>query len=159
MDFKYKIIDNCVVITGTTTTEYCDVITETIDIPSIINGLNVIGINNYSFKLVPYLKSINIPNSIINIGRNTFSANHHLTEINGVKLKEGVNIINNKFIYYERRIYTIKYQICDDYCDDDELFIDNNYFRFTFEITLLPIARRVFSNLLANDIVSVQALN
>ena len=156
MDFKYGIIDNCLVITGITTTEYCDVTTETIDIPSVINGLNVIGINNYSFKLQPYLKSINIPNSVINIGRNTFSANPHLTEINGIKLKEGVNIINNKFIYHERRIYSIKYQICDDYCDDDdELFIDNNYFRFTFETMVFPIIRRVVPTLIANTITTI----
>ena len=96
---------------------------------------------------------------VTKISQFTFEYCFNLEYINGIKLKEGVNIINNKFIYHERRIYTIKYQICDDYCDDDELFIDNNYFRFTFEITLLPIARRVFSNLLANDIVSVQALN
>lgn len=156
MDFKYEIIDNCMVITGTVTTEYCDVITETIDIPSVINGLNVIGINNYSFKLQPYLKSINIPNSVINIGRNAFFTNTHLTEINGVKLKEGVNIINNKFIYHERRIYTIKYQICDDYCDDDELFINNNYFRFTFETIVFPIIRRVIPTLFGNTITIIK---
>ena len=94
MNFKYKIENDKLRIYSV-----IDKSIQSIDIPDTING-----------------------NHVFSVYFATFSGCQFLTEINGVKLKDGVNIINNKFVYYNRKgsciskmIVKIKYQIDDDY--------------------------------------------
>lgn len=53
-----------------------------------------------------------------------------LKYINGVKLTDTVNVINNRFILYRLCTYKIRYQIGDDYiCGKIIFFIDSKYIR------------------------------
>jgi hypothetical protein len=80
------------------------------------------------------LKRISIPNSVIDIDKNVFYNCTKLKEINGINLKEGVNIINNRFILFDRGdvldklIFKIIHQIGDDYICDNEVFIDDKIY-------------------------------
>jgi hypothetical protein len=107
MNFKYKIIDNEVTITGVK-----DKFTKSIEIPEFIDNLPVTNIGEYAFYNCASLK-----------------------EINGVDIKEGVNFINNRFIYRNQLIYKILYQICDDYiCGYKNIFINGKYLNNILDI-------------------------
>lgn len=142
--FKYEIIDGEVTITGIK-----DEAIESILVPKFIDNHQVTGIGRYAFGCSHNVRNIILQDSIINVGYDAFancgglesitipnSVNYidstcllscsQLIEINGFKLNGGVNIINNRFIYYNTWIYKIIYQICDDYyyyC-----YVDNGYF-------------------------------
>ena len=169
MDFEYEIIDGEITITG-----YKNELVESITIPEYIDGYIVRRIGYGAFDGFTYIKEINIPNSVTNIGDEAFwncksltkikipdsviiiydnafgrcislkeinipnsvttigkfifRACFSLTEINNVKLNNHVNIINNRFVYYDGLIYRIRYQIGEDYyCGNknDIIFIND----------------------------------
>lgn len=100
---------------------YCESIKRII-LPKYITNINE-GVFAYCYSL----NNIIIPNTINNInGDDAFWCCTSLDQINNINLKDGINIINNKFIHYHQRIYTIKYKICDDYyCNNNRYYIDN----------------------------------
>lgn len=93
MDFEYRIEND-----GIKIFEHKNRLSESVIIPEVIDGYPVNRISCYIFL---YSKS--------------------LKYINGVKLKHGVNNINDKFIYHDRFFYTIKYIIGSDYVTTDNL--------------------------------------
>lgn len=112
--FEYIIVNNEVTITS-----IIDESVTEITIPESIDGLPVTNINNRCLRFCNSLININISSSVNSIHYYTFSCCGSLTYINGVKLKIGVNIINNKFITINKRTFKIKHQITDDYISDD----------------------------------------
>ena len=109
--FNYKIVNNEVIITGC-----IDKSVKSIIIPEFIDNLPITNIDNYAFSACKYLKDIIIPNYVTNIGDYAFSYCTSLKEINGVKLKEYINIIDNRFTCSRYLlIHKIKYQIGGDY--------------------------------------------
>lgn len=89
---------------------------------------SIISIDNYVFYNCFQLKEITIPNSVNNIGSNIFRGCTKLSNINGINIKEGINVINNKFIYYinpisisSNMVFKIKYQILDDYVTESPI--------------------------------------
>lgn len=146
MEFKYKIENNGITITGHT-----DKSVKSINIPEFIDNLPVTNIGGFSFcgytsltritipnrvsiignAVFSHCKSlnhINIPNSITNIGINAFMGCNSIKEINSVKLKEGINLIYNRFIYYKQMVYKIQYGIDSDYyCENKNIFINGKY--------------------------------
>lgn len=103
---------------------------ECTSLKEIITPNSVTNVGNYAFSQCKSLNHINIPNSITNIGINAFMNCNSIKEINGVKLKEGSNFINNRFIYHYQGIYKILYQIDEDYiCDDKNIFINGERFK------------------------------
>lgn len=92
----------------------------------IPGSVTIIGDN--AFGRCISLKEIDIPNSVTTIGKFIFRDCYSLTEINNVKLNNHVNIINNRFVYYDGLIYRIRYQIDEDYyCGNknDIIFIND----------------------------------
>lgn len=55
---------------------------ETLEIPSAIDGVEVVKISNYAFENQSSLKSIVLPNGIIDIGYSAFENCHNLAEVN-----------------------------------------------------------------------------
>lgn len=111
--FEYKIENNEVTII-----EVKDKSLTVIDIPEFIDGYPVTKLSHYFVRFCDLLTNINIPNSVNKIPFFTLSNCNSLIYINSIKLKEGVNIVNNKFIVRGKHSYKIIYQIGDDYhCD------------------------------------------
>lgn len=55
---------------------------ETLEIPSTIDGVNIVKISNYAFQNQSSLKSIVLPNEIIDIGISAFENCNNLVEVN-----------------------------------------------------------------------------
>lgn len=112
--FKYEIIDGEVAITG-----YKDKTVTHIDIPEFIDGYPVISITNGGFYNCGELVSVNIPNSVVRIGSESFFTCLSLKSINNIDLVFGINFIGDKFIYQNTFLFSIIYgvssQICSDY--------------------------------------------
>lgn len=135
-EFNYFIENGTVIINGC---QYFD--TTEITIPEFIEGYPVVKLDYATFynrrdlvninipNSVTYidcsvfrycysLTNINIPNSVIEMGSTAIMDTYNLTHINNIKLKLGVNIINNRFICICKEIFKITYQIGDEYnCD------------------------------------------
>lgn len=89
---------------------------------------SVINIWRSAFYRCTSLKVVIIPDSVTNISDSAFYDCNSLKEINGVKLKEDINLICNRFIYYKQSIYKIRYQIDKDYyCENKNIFINGKY--------------------------------
>lgn len=110
MNFKYRIVNNEVIITG-----LIDDFVKEINIPELIDGLPVTGIGEQSFYCVLYVESLMIPNSVVDIHWNIFSFNHEIKYINNNKVTGESHVINNRHIYCGGDIYDIIYQIGSDY--------------------------------------------
>ena len=110
MNFKYRIVNNEIIITG-----YSDSSSTEINIPEFIDGLPVTGIGEQSFYCVLYVESLMIPNSVVDIHWNIFSFNHEIKYINNNKVTGESHVINNRYIYCGGDIYDIIYQIGGDY--------------------------------------------
>lgn len=108
--FEYIIENNEVTITGIK-----DESLEKITIPKTIEGYPVTKLNNRCIRFCNSLTNINIPKSVNKIHFHTFSRCDSLICINGVKLKEDINTVNNEFILCNKRSYKIIYQIGYDY--------------------------------------------
>ena len=121
MDFKYKIFDGEVTITG-----YNGITVESIIIPEFIDNLLVTKIGSFSFAHRDTTLNIILPNSVTYLGENSFIGNDMLI-INNIELKEGVNVVNNRFIFYNGYTSNIMYQINDDYVCDDGYFMDSEF--------------------------------
>lgn len=121
MDFKYKIIDGEVTITG-----YNGITVESIIIPEFIDNLLVTKIGSFSFAHCNTTLNIILPNSVTYLGENSFIGNDMLI-INNIELKEGINVVNNRFIFYNGYTSNIMYQINDDYVCDDGYFMDGEF--------------------------------
>ena len=115
MNFDYKIENNEVTII-----EVKDKSLTVIDIPEFIDGYPVTNIGEYAFCRCFYLYDIKIPKSVNNID---FSALYYFNSqyINGEKIIDSLNIINDKFIYRNGFVRKIKYQISNDYCSRNNL--------------------------------------
>lgn len=101
MDFEYINRRGSVTITDIKRT------VDSISIPKLIDGKPIDNIELFAFIGCDILKYIN-----------------------GVKLTDGVNVINNRFILYRLCTYKIRYQIGDDYiCGKVIFFIDSKYIR------------------------------
>ena len=112
--FEYIIENNEVTITG-----IIDKSLEHITIPETIEGYSVTKID-YSCLWFDYsLININIPSSINELDCLLLSRCVSLRYVNDMKIQIGViNMINNKFILWNKKIYVIKHQIGNDYyCD------------------------------------------
>ena len=133
MGFEYKTENGEVIIVG-----YKDKTVTHLEIPSEIDGYLITGIDNFMFRNFNSLKTIHIPNSVTNIGLDAFSYCETLKYINGIKVNRGLNLINNRFIYYNELTYKICYNICKDYvssnCYDMRYFIGNVRFDNDFII-------------------------
>lgn len=115
MDFTYEIIDNKIRIVT-----YTEIFNFSPEIPEFIDGYPVTDIKMDCFWCTK------------------------IREINGKTIKDGVNIINNKFIYFRNNgkvadnlILKIKYEIGNDYSiiyDDGyyEYFIENMFYNSFF---------------------------
>lgn len=127
MDFKYRIIDG-----EATIYHYIGASHPFIIIPEFIDGYRVTSISGALFAYERSLIGVTIPNSIKFIALNCFHCCDNLAVINGVELKEGLNIINDRFILSNHIICTISYEICGDcYCKynyNDLYFINNRTF-------------------------------
>lgn len=110
MDFKYRIVNNEVIITG-----YSDLSSTEINIPEFMDGLPVIGIDEHSFYGVLRVDHLIVPNSVTNIHWNIFSSNHEIKYINNNKVTGETHVINNRWIYYRGDINYIIHQIGSDY--------------------------------------------
>lgn len=108
--FDYKIENNEVTII-----EVKDKSLTVIDIPEFIDGLPVTSLSDTTFCRCFSLYDIKIPKSINNID---FHALYYFKSqyINGEKIIDSLNIINDKFIYRNRLVRKIIYQIGVDYC-------------------------------------------
>lgn len=108
--FEYKIENNEVTIIET-----MDKSLTVIDIPEFIEGYPVTNIGEFAFCRCFSLYDIKIPKSVNNID---FHALYYFNSqyINGEKIVGSVNIINNKFIYRNRLVRKIIYQIGADHC-------------------------------------------
>lgn len=127
MEFEYIVENGEVTITG-----YTDRSVKSINIPGFIDTLPVTTIRYDSFMKCTYLNKITIPNSVTDIHDCVFWNCTSLKEINRIKLKKGVNLINDRFIYYDITVYKIKSQIAYDYyCeyyDDIRYLIDDKLY-------------------------------
>lgn len=142
--FEYEIIDNVVNII-----DYKDESVTSLIIPEFIEGLPVTKIGDKAFSNLYILEYIHIPNTVTKIGsfsfaqcnttlnivlpnsvtylgENSFIGNDMLI-INNIELKKGVNVVNNRFIFYNDYTSNIMYQINDDYVCDDGYFMDGEF--------------------------------
>lgn len=111
--FKYKIENNEVTIIGIR-----DKSLEHITIPETIEGYSVTKISYGCLWFQNKLIRINIPTSIQFLDYQQFYGCDSLRYVNDVEIKVGINMINNKFILWNKKIYVIKHQIGNDYyCD------------------------------------------
>ena len=90
-----------------------------IDIPKYIDALQVTTIRDDCFCFTEEVTNINILDSVININPFDFLYLRNLEYINNIDFKTAFNIVNNRFIYHYKCIFTIRYQINDDYCCPD----------------------------------------
>ena len=135
MEFKYKIDNGEVTITGIKNWYAYPTI---IDIPELIDGYPVTTLGNNAF-ISAFVTHLNLPKSINGIGYFTFSDCEKLTYINNIRVKYGVNVINDRFIYYDKGVSKIYYQISDDYCcnppsGDKLYYFINNKFYYNLQI-------------------------
>ena len=77
--FKYAKGDECAIIIDVAE-GFEDV--ETLEIPSAIDGVEVVKISNYAFENQSSLKSVALPNGIIDIGYSAFKDCKNLAEVN-----------------------------------------------------------------------------
>ena len=112
MEFKYKIDNGEATITGIKNWFRLPTI---IDIPESIDGYPVTEINYSAFWGHDRAISIIIPITIINIEHECFWGCNSINEINGVKLENGLCLINNRHVWYDRDIFKINHQIGGDY--------------------------------------------
>lgn len=110
MDFKYRIVNNEVIITG-----YSDLSSTEINIPEFIDGLPVTCIDEHAFHGVLHVEYLILPNSIVDIHWNIFSYDHKISYINDNKVSGYIHVINNRYIYYRGGINYIIYQIGGEY--------------------------------------------
>lgn len=115
MDFTYEIIDNKIRIIN-----YIEIFNFSPEIPEFIDDYPVTDIKMSCFWCT------------------------RIREINGEAIKDGVNLINNKFIYYRNNgsvvdnlIFKIKYEIGDDCCSIYDggyraYFIENIFYNQLF---------------------------
>ena len=108
MGFMYK-IENCEV----TITAYKDKLVKSVIIPELILGCPATKISTDCFYYYELLEEIIIPNSVIIMGSQALPS--CIKSINNTQVNRGVNIINNKFIFFNGFIYIIYYQILGDY--------------------------------------------
>lgn len=132
MDFRYIIENNGITITG-----YKNKTITNIEIPNKIGDYPVSKIRDIDIDFNSLVIKIDIPKSVNDIESCALlSFNTELKYINNLEVTDGVNIINDKFVYYNSVIYKITYKICDDYyCKyDDELryFTNNELFYGNF---------------------------
>lgn len=119
--FEYKIENDEATITG-----YNDRSAKSIIIPGFIDNLPVTKIGSFSFAHCNTTLNIILPNSVTYLGENSFIGNDMLI-INNIELKEGINVVNNRFIFYNGYTSNIMYQINDDYVCDDGYFMDGEF--------------------------------
>lgn len=114
--------------TGITITGIKDKNVESIIIPERINGYPVTAICSSDEWLLPRLKYITIPKSVIEIESLIFYGSNNINVINGEFIEYDFIIINDRFIYDNYYVYLIAYQVGGDYVvDSDELvsyFVD-----------------------------------
>lgn len=124
MGFEYKIENDEIIITG-----HVNKMVESIVIPDTIEGYPVTKIGN-AFYDCYYIRKVDLPNTVTKIGScvfpRAFIGLQTLT-INNIEVKEGVNVINNRFIFYNGYTSNILYQINDDYVCDDGYFMDGEF--------------------------------
>ena len=124
MNFKYRIENNEVIITG-----YSDLSSTEINIPEFMDGLPVIGIDKHAFYGVSPVDRLMVPNSVVNIDEDVFAYSSRLKYINNIEIKDKFCVINNRHVWHNTDILYIKYQICGNYyCeyrDEFRYFIDN----------------------------------
>ena len=122
MGLKYHIENGVVTIISHT-----DRSAKSITIPEFIDGLPVTHIRYFG-----YLNSVEklvIPISVTHIDSTAFEYCLFLKSINNNEIQNGFCLINNRFVMFNRFIYSIKHQISEDYAcnirDNERLFINN----------------------------------
>ena len=129
--FEYEIIDGEVTITGINgfigsqplarydgdrLVTYCDDnFIKSLTIPDSIDGYPVTKIDEWAFAPCKSLVHISIPNSIINISSTILYTANSLSKINDIEIVDRFCKIQNRFIYTNKYILKIVFNILDCY--------------------------------------------